>query len=176
MIPTFRLHPPAALTAVAAIVVSAVAAAPVAGAQPPGPGCDGMWGARVQGAPPFAPGDRGGAYLWHDNGFHLRVTHRGDGERTYAGTIVSPTPVRLTPVDLEANDQLSLSPDGRTITFAFNNFGRTDGADFVTDCADYLTVGPLTVDNVPLPTDRIYLGGNEIHPENNPLVIHRYDR
>ena len=157
------------------VFAGAIALAPVAMAQPPG-GCEGAWGARVQGAPPFYPGDRGGVYLWHDNGFHLRVTHRGDGERVYAGTIVSPTPMRITPVDLEASDQLSLSPDGRTITFVFNNYGRTDGADFVTDCADKLMVGPLTVDSVALTTDRIYLGAREIHPEDNPATIHRYEQ
>jgi len=119
------------------------------------PRCDDVWGARVQGVPPFYP---------------------GDGERVYAGTIVSATPMHITPVDLDPNDQLNLSPDGRTISYAFNNYGRTDGADFVTDCADYLTVGPLTADNVPLPSDRIYLGANEIHPDNNPLTIHRHDQ
>jgi hypothetical protein len=162
--------------AACAVFAAATTTAPIAEAQPPGPGCDDVWGARVQGVPPFYPGDGGGVYLWHDNGFHLRVTHRGDGERVYAGTIVSATPMHITPVDLDPNDQLNLSPDGRTISYAFNNYGRTDGADFVTDCADYLTVGPLTADNVPLPSDRIYLGANEIHPDNNPLTIHRHDQ
>jgi hypothetical protein len=162
----------AALTAVAMIVAPAQSA----NAEPPGVDCHGPWGARVQGAPPYAPGDRGGVYLWHDDGFHLRVTHRGDGERVYAGTITSPTPMRINPVDLDPHDQLGLSPDGRTITFAFNDFGRTDGVDFTTDCADWLTVGPLVVDGIPLSTDRIFLGGREIRPENNPLTVHRADR
>ncbi|GAC1644247.1 MAG: hypothetical protein NVS4B6_17200 [Mycobacterium sp.] len=173
---TPRVQHAAAILAACAAFVAATTMAPLAAARPPGPGCGDVWGARVQGAPPFYPGDRGGVYLWHDNGFHLRVTHRGDGERVYAGTIVSPTPMRVTPVDLEPNDQLNLSPDGRTISFMFTNFGRTDGADFVTDCAEFLTVGPLTADNVALPTDRIYLGANEIRPENNPLTIHRHDQ
>lgn len=162
-------------TAAAAVVSAGVFAAPPAHAQPPGD-CNDAWGARVQGVPPYFPGDRGGLYLWHDGGFHLRVTHRGDGERTYAGIVVSPTPMRFAPVDLEPSDQLALSPDGHTLSFAFNNFGRTDGVDFVTDCAEFLDVGPLTVDNVPLSTDRIYLGGREIHPEHNPLRVHREDQ
>ena len=83
--------------------------------------------------------------------------------------------MHATPVDLEPNDQFSLSPDGRTLTFTFSNYGRTDGTDFVTDYADNLTVGPLTADSVPLTTDRIYLGAGEIHPVHNPLTIHRYD-
>jgi hypothetical protein len=176
MIRTPCLRYAAAGVAACAVFAATTTTAPIAEAQPPGPGCDDAWGARVQGVPPFYSGDGGGVYLWHDNGFHLRVTHRGDGEHVYAGTIVSATPVHITPVDLDPNDQLNLSPDGRTISYAFNNYGRTDGADFVTDCADYLTVGPLTADNVPLPSDRIYLGANEIHPDNNPLTIHRHDQ
>jgi hypothetical protein len=163
------------------LIFAASGGAPVASADPypPGPGgCgDGPWGARVQGAPPgFEGGDRGGVYLWHDNGFHLRVTHRNDQARVYAGTITSPTPMHLASVSLEVNDRLDLSADGRTIWFAFVNYGHDDGADFTTDCADSLVVGPLTTDDVPLPTGRIYLGANEIHPENNPLTIHRHDR
>jgi hypothetical protein len=37
-------------------------------------------------------------------------------------------------------------------------------------------VGSLTVDNVPLPPWRIYLGANEIHPANNPATVHRTDQ
>ena len=171
----------AAVAAIGGLMIAAGTVAPAALADPypPGPGgCgDGPWGARVQGAPPgYDGGDRGGVYLWHDDGFHLRVTHRGDDRRVYAGTITSPTPMRLTPVSLEANDHLDLSPDGRTMSFAFLNYGRDDGVDFVTDCADSLVVGPLTADGQILPTGRIYLGANQIHPEKNPASIARYDR
>ena len=163
-----------AVSAALGVVLVAAAVAPAATAQP---GCqEGPWGARVQGVPPFRPGDAGGVYLWHDIGFHLRVTHRYDNERVYAGTITSPTPMHLSPVALEANDRLDLSPDGRTISFAFANYGHDDGANFTTDCADHLVVGPLTVDTVLLPPERIYLGANEIRPEHNPATIHRNDQ
>jgi hypothetical protein len=157
------------------LVITATATAPATHAQPPGADCDDVWGHRVQGAPPFAPGDRGGAYLWHDNGFHLRVTHRGDDRAVYAGTITSPTPMHAAPVALESDDRVDLSPDGRTLSFSFVNYGHTDGVDFVTDCADYLTAGPFTADNAPLTTDRIYLGANEVHPDHNPLTIQRHE-
>jgi hypothetical protein len=129
----------------------------------------------VQGAPPFAGGDDGGVYVWHDDGFHLRVTHRNNHDQVYAGTITSPTPLHLNPVALEPNDRLDLSPDGRTLFFAFNNYGHDDGADFTTDCADQLTLGPLSVDDAPLPPWRIYLGANEVHPEHNPVTVRRTD-
>ena len=48
-------------------------------------------------------------------------------------------------------------------------------ADFTTDCAQELTVGPLTADSVVVPPQRIYLGAGEIRPENNPLTIRRHD-
>lgn len=163
-----------AVVAGVALVLGALVA-PVASAQPPGSGCDEVWGARVQGAPPFYPGDRGGLYLWHDNGFHLRVTHRVDDRAVYAGTVVSPTPMHVDPVDLEGGDRADLSPDGRSLAVVFNNYGHTDGVDFTTDCAQELTVGPVTADGVLLPPERIYLGGGEIHPVNNPLTVHRHD-
>jgi hypothetical protein len=80
--------------------------------------------------------------------------------------------MRIAPVDLDPSDQLGLSPDGRTLSYVFNDFGRTDGVDFT----DYLRVGPLTVDDTLMSTDRIYLGARETHPENNPLDIHRHDQ
>ena len=133
--------------------------------------CDDVWGARVQGTPPFHYGEPGGFYLWHD-GFHLLVTHRGADRAVYAGTIVSATPMRVSPVDLESNDRLDVSPDGHTLSSVFNNYGH---ADFTTDCAQELTVGPLTADSVVVPPQRIYLGAGEIRPENNPLTIRRHD-
>jgi hypothetical protein len=128
--------------AVGALAIGATATAPAALGGPPGPGCDDVWAARVQGTPPFNSGEPAGFYLWHDGGFHLRVTHRGDDRAVYAGTIVSATPMRVSPVDLEGNDRLDMSPDGHTPSFVFNNYGHTDGAEFTTDCAEELTVGP----------------------------------
>ena len=32
-----------------------------------------------------------------------------------------------------------------------NDVRYIDGIDFTTECADYLTVGPLTLDDAPLP-------------------------
>lgn len=170
-------HSTIRLACVSGLLIAATAVAPVATADPPGPGCDGHWGTRVQGAPPnFDAGDRGGVYLWHDNGFHLRATHRGDDHVVYSGTIVSPTPMHIAPVGLEANDHADLSPDGRTLWFSFNDYGRVDGVDFTTDCADYLVVGPLAGDNLPLPPGRVYLGANEVHPDHDPLTISRHEQ
>jgi hypothetical protein len=161
--------------AVAVAALSVVpGVAPVAAAYP---GECGAWGARVQGAPIFfSATDRTADYLWHDDtGFHLRVTHRGVGREDFAGTITSPTPMHLSPVRLEGYDLADLSPDGHTLTFVFADHGYIDGVDFTTECADQLTVGPLSVNDYPLPPDRVFLGVGRINPEHVPFDIHRYE-
>jgi hypothetical protein len=157
-------------TSLAVSGVSAPAAAAL-------PGECGAWGARVQGAPMFFDAaDRTGDYLWHDDtGFHLRVTHRGVGRDDFAGTITSPTPMHLSPIRLESYDRADLSPDGRTLNFVFADHGNIDGVDFTTECADHLTVGPLSVNDYPLPPDRVFLGIGRTTPEHVPFDINRFD-
>jgi hypothetical protein len=130
---------------------------------------------RVQGQPAgFDAGDKGGDYLWHDtNGFHLRVTHRGDDRAVYTGAIHSPTPMRIDPVRLETGDAAQLSADHRTLTFRFADYGHIDGVDFHTDCAPRLHVGDLSVGGQPLPAQRVYLGANRTHPATVPFTLRR---
>jgi hypothetical protein len=133
------------------------------------------WQAVVQGAPAnFSAGDRGGDYLWHDlAGFHLRVTHRNDGRQVYSGLITSSAPMRIDPVRLERGDVLRLSPDRRSIVFAFADYGKVDGVNFHTDCAAALAVSRLHVGRAVLPANRVYLGHREAHPAAVPFLLHR---
>ncbi len=122
-------------------------------------------------------GDRGGDYLWHDaTGFHLRVTHKNDNRVVYTGEIVSPTPLRMDPVKLEKGDVAKLSADRRTLTFAFVDYGYVDGVDFHTDCAARITITDLNAGNARLSPNRVYLGRDELHPQQIPFTIHRLDR
>lgn len=164
---------PASASTAAATASSGSAAATAAART-----CDaGAWGSRVQGAPRFDAGDAGGDYLWHDaTGFHLRVTHAKDDRRVYTGVISSPTPMRVDPVRLERGDVLTLSANRRTLYFAFANYGGVDGANFHTDCANYLTVSRLNVGNQALPTKQAYLGAHKVHPQRIPFTIGRHDR
>ncbi|HEX2903151.1 MAG TPA: hypothetical protein VHO01_06790 [Jatrophihabitans sp.] len=185
-----RTRTTATLLGVAAAAAgSVIALAGPAGAATPGPSiaspsvpsrsaadCDrAPWEARVQGAPRgFSAGDRGGDYLWHDtSGFHLRVTHRNDDRQVYTGVITSPMPMRLDPVKLEGHDVARLSPDRKTLVFAFADWGHIDGLNFHTDCAATVTVSHLTVGPALLPADRIYLGITESHPAAVPFTLHR---
>ena len=141
-------------------------------------GCDaGPWGRRAEGEPhDFAAGERGGDYLWHDTtGFHLRVTHRSDDRQVYTGVITASAPMRIDPVRLEAGDVARLSPDRRSLYFAFVNYGHIDGVDFHTDCANALTISHLNVGNQRLTADRVYLGTGQVHPTQVPFTLHRRD-
>jgi len=83
--------------------------------------------------------------------------------------------MRMAPARLEAPDRADLSLDGRTLWFSFTDYGRFDGVDFVTDRADHLDIGPLFDDGIPLPSTRVYLGANEIHPEHAPFGVARHE-
>lgn len=50
--------------------------------------------------------------------------------------------MRIDPVHLEAGDVARLSPDHRSLYFAFVNYGHIDGIDFHTDCANTERAGP----------------------------------
>jgi hypothetical protein len=133
------------------------------------------WQPRVQGRPvAFDGGDRAGDYLWHGtDGFHLRVTHRGDGRDVFAGSIRSDAALAMRPVRLEGRDAVWLSADRRTLGFRFYDYGHIDGVDFVTRCATRLTGSGLTVDGAPLPAGRVYLGRYRVHPAQVPFTIQR---
>lgn len=165
----------------AAAVVGVAAPAGAATTTSPAPSaaaaaCDrAPWEDRVQGTPPnFGAGDRGGDYLWHDaTGFHLRVTHKNDNRQVYTGVITSPQPMRIDPVRLEGHDVARLSPDHKTLVFAFADYGHIDGVDFHTDCSPALTVSHLTVGRSLLPASRVYLGATGAHPSAVPFTVHR---
>ena len=73
---------------------------------------------------------------------------------------------------LEKNDYLKLAPGKHGVAFRFNNYGGTDGFDFVTKCAPSLEFG-FTSDGHRVPTARISIGKNAHHPSQNPFVISR---
>ena len=133
------------------------------------------WESPVQGVPTgLKAGSRSGDYLWHDShGFHLRVTHEHSDRRVYTGVITASAPMRLTPVKLEKGDVVELSADRKTLSFAFVDYGRIDGADFHTDCAASLTASRLHVDGKDLPLEQVHLGAKRAHPKAVPFTVHR---
>ena len=177
-----RLTIGVAAVAVTAVPLMATSSSAFAGTEPPPPApvdcstvVDDAWPANVQGQPPsFESGALGGAYLWHDStGWHLRVTHKNSTEKTFRGTIHVPRGViRFDRVLNELGDKVKLSPNGKTLTFRFTNYGHVDGIDFRTSCAPKLNFG-FKVDGHKLAKDRIFIGATEWHPAHNPFRIVR---
>jgi hypothetical protein len=98
---------------------------------------DNHWPASIQGRPMgLDAGDTGGAYLWHDgDGWHLRVTHKGDHERTFAGAIATRGKLAFQRVADERADKAGVTGGGHVLWFRFHNYGRIDGVDFRSTCA-----------------------------------------
>ena len=142
---------------------------------------DGHWPAYVQGAnSKFDAGDDG-YYLWHyvQGGWGLRVSHpRLPGKANhvrFSGTITSAGVIRiLKEVALEKNDVVKVGPDGHTMYFSFNNYGRVDGVDFATTCTPGLK-SEMKVDGSDFPLRFIHLGAQGVHHASNPFLIRRVD-
>ncbi len=138
---------------------------------------DDAWPDVANGVPAgFDAGDTGGVYLWHGpDGWHLRVTHRGDNGRVYTGTIwTAGTIDHVEPVKLEKDDRVATGPAAHVLTFRFVNYGAIDGVDFTTHCADGLHID-LKVDGHELAMERVFVGHTSYHPTTMPFVIRRHD-
>jgi hypothetical protein len=138
------------------------------------PACTGHWPIAAQGMPAtFKAGARAGDYVWHSaSGWHLRVTHVGTGKLVFSGRVVSDVPLSVTPVRLEGTDYVALSADKKTITYRLTNYGRIDGFDFTTACAQRLTFAGHVAGSR-LPALRIWVGRYGRHPLQNPFSIIR---
>ena len=148
----------------------AASPAPAAGTTAACP--DTHWPLSVQGRPlKLHAGARGGDYIWHDSkGWHLRVTHAGTAKVVFTGKFVSNAPMTVTPYRLEDADGLVLSADKLTLTYRFRNYGRLDGFDLKTDCAQRLAISG-SMAGKKLPPNRILLGRHGRHPLENRFVI-----
>ena len=131
---------------------------------------DGAWPTWADGRPVRDPGVR----VWHDAaGWHLRVTHNSLHDRRFSGEIATNGElVGVHAVRLERGDVLKVGPGKHVIAFSFNNYGGTDGFDFVTHCAPALEFG-FKSDGKVVPVKYISIGHAERHPAHNPFVISR---
>jgi hypothetical protein len=130
------------------------------------------WPVSVQGKPlTLKTGARAGDYLWHDStGWHLRVTHPGSAKVTFTGRIVSSAPMTFKPARLEKGDTITLSADKKTLTYKFYNYGKIDGVDFKTACAQRLSIA-AAINGHKLAPSRIWLGRHGRHPLENRFVV-----
>jgi len=136
---------------------------------------DDSWPKWVHGIPSgIDPHTTAATYMWVEKGeFHIRVTHRTDNRRTFSGQLTTTGVfVKARPVRLEKGDVFEVSPDRRSITFLFKNYGGIDGVDFRTRCAPSVKFA-FQSDGKATRTSRIVIGRNNHHPRNNPFSIHR---
>jgi hypothetical protein len=131
---------------------------------------DDAWPAWADGRPARDPGVR----VWHDaTGWHVRVTHNSLHDRTFSGEIATTGElVGVDAVRLERGDVLNVGAGKHVIAFSFDNYGGTDGFDFVTHCAPALEFGFKSDDKV-VPVNYISIGRTDRHPAHNPFVIAR---
>lgn len=132
------------------------------------------WPTYVQGQPDgFEAGAALGDYIWHDrDGWHVRVTHRGNERVTFTGVVSADTAMRDHRVRDERNDRLVKSADGKSFAFEFQNYGYVDGVDFKTDCASTLRFS-LKVDGRDVPLRAIRLGDQNANPDSDPFAVTR---
>ena len=111
----------------------------------------------------FLPLREGQLYGW-------RLVLRTDKERiqlTEQLTLAAPADWNV-----GKDPRYEVSPDRRSITFLFKNYGGIDGVDFRTRCAPSVKFA-FQSDGKATRTSRIVIGRNNHHPRNNPFSIHR---
>jgi hypothetical protein len=120
------------------------------------------------------PQTAAGTYMWHDGlGWHIRVTHRHDARRTFAGRITtSGLFFGVKAVRLEGHDALKVSADHHTITFRFGNYGAIDGLNFRVSCAPSIGFG-FASDGTTMPVGKVTIGHSAVNPATNPFEISR---
>ena len=68
--------------------------------------------------------------------------------------------------------RIALSADHKTLTYRFTNYGRIDGLNFQTNCAEHITFGGSMAASR-LPIWRIWVGRGNHHPLTNPFTVSR---
>ena len=158
------------------LLVAALVASPLAAVAPSADAADcGRLPAVVQGNPLVQAQDRGVAYLYHGtNGWGFRVTHASHSKITVTSTINASSGIsHYRTYRLERGYAVAESADGKLMSFRLTNVGGLDGFDFRAECSQQLTVN-VKVDGTQLPTNRVYLGKNRVHPTSVPFTIERH--
>jgi hypothetical protein len=138
------------------------------------PACGG-WPA-LAGYPDMSVGAASVIYLWHDgDGLRLRSTRKSGGRSTFTGTLTTNGAFQaLERARLEGNDRLTLSPDGRRLTFRFVTTGALDGFDVQPTCDATWASVSLRVDGRRLDPAEVHLGRAMTQPATVPFTSWSY--
>jgi hypothetical protein len=170
-------------TSATLLVGGLVAAAPADAATPATPtqaSCStGKLPASVLGDPKVRAGQTAGTYLAHGtgttserSGYGLAVTHPGAKPEIFTGKVTSSAPITFVKVRDEKHDVVRLSADHKTLTYRLVNYGGIDGVAFRADCAKTVTFD-MALDGHRLPTARVFLGAQRVHPSSVPFTVER---
>lgn len=146
-----------------------------ASAEGDAPGCStGRLPNVVMGSPDVKAGQATGVYLWHgSNGYSLRATHPGTRKVVFTGRLTASNSFsHVTPVRFERTDSFALSPDHKTLTFRFTNYGYIDGLNLAADCSRLIRVN-VRIDGVQATPRQIKLGSHRSNPTSSPFTIER---
>lgn len=155
----------------------AAVAAPVAAmpAETDDSGCvAGQWPVEYEGRPAsFQAHAQKGIYVWHDDrGWHLGVTHEGQGPAVFKGRISVNGRLIGHERFAEGRDEAVIRRDPMRILYRFVDWGWIDGLSFVTHCTSKIVIQG-TIDGVPVTPEQVFIGAGGVHPDSVPLVIRR---
>lgn len=116
-----------------------------------------------------------GYYIWHDdNGFHLR-THGPNARHDFVARLhTDGTFEDVDAIRLEDRDRVEVLDGGHELLIQFHTFDFTDGVNFRIAGGDHLRLA-LRLDGRLVSPERIFLGSNGHHPDDNPFVLHRQE-
>lgn len=127
-----------------------------------------------QGKPNFKPGDKLGAWVWHDSeGQHVRFTTvENKVARRFSGKVCGKDASAVKPVRTDLADAIRVGPEGHCVVFDFRTNLGVDGFDFrMTDGGD--VVYTLEIDGQPMAPKLIHIGKAGLSPENSPFTLNR---
>ena len=156
-----------------AVAVVAIGAA-VIGSTGTAEALDPPWPNHVYGTPTdFEAGATNGWYFWkNDDGFHLCSTTPSDALHPFKAVLrTTGTFGDISKTRLEAADDLKVTDAGHTLVVRFHTHAGVDCVTFRTD-GNKLNL-KLEEFGVNVPTGRIFIGHDNVHPANNPFTITR---
>jgi len=137
------------------------------------PAAFGWQGAIADGNPDIDLDSPTGYYIWHnDSGFHLR-THGPNARHGFVARLhTDGTFEDVDVVRLEERDSVQVLDGGHELLIEFHTFDFTDGVNFRINGGDHLRFA-LRLDGRLISPERIFLGPNGDHPDDNPFVVDR---
>jgi hypothetical protein len=162
------MHRPArrrwGVTAVAAFALAGVlfaTAAPAVAQEPDA----------LAGTPEIRPNAPTGYYIWRDaDGINLR-THGPRGHNHFVAVLHTDGVFRdVELVAGEPRDTVRVTNGGHTLIMDVHTYDGRDGVNFRVSGGQWLSFH-LELDDRLIPTDHIFLGSMQSHPDHNPWVV-----